>query len=310
MSTSKKTKKANLMFCIQSAVDLTVSLSFFLYSGLLQSFTGRVHEYGVSRPVYLMVVFFFHYTQLLAMTSLFLFTVERFIVVKFPFEHRSHVTRKRIVMAVMVNFAVSALPAFVYVVYIRDRMLQFTRYNITLAIISLIMIITVFLLLVHTYKAIQKSMRRSRSTERRQSRGLSPRVQLLRQRQSSESSQKYDDKRQIRILVILLVMFLLYSITFVPLAIWNIFAPFILHKGFMKLFPAHILNFIFIFLYHISGCVNPVITMTFIEDYRQTWLSYVSQKIFKRINYGNETPILQKKLSELSRITLIGNRGN
>ena len=145
------------MFLIQSISDLVVTTSLTLYAILLNSF---LTSSTLPEHVVITIYFFFWYSMFLSVSMLLLITTERFLAITFPFHHHTHISINKILIAVIFTFLLSSVPAIVYVTYIRpspDSLLD-KYYFITIGSISLGIIITIYSLLLISYRTIKKSI--------------------------------------------------------------------------------------------------------------------------------------------------------
>ena len=137
----------NLMFLIQSISDNLVAVPWIIIQ-----ITDNVFH----------VMFFMAYTTVLTAVMLLLLTIERFLAINFPFQHRTYVSIKKICVAVFFAFLISSIPAMVYVTNIHTPSFDgstFRNFFNTMGSILLTIIVIVYILLLISYITIRKSIR-------------------------------------------------------------------------------------------------------------------------------------------------------
>ena len=260
MSASHKSKIPNKMFFIQSITDIIVSISLTLDSILLK--INNLSE--LSENFFTTLHFLYQYSVVLTVIILLLITIERFIAIKFPFQHRTFITANVIRNILVYIFLSSSIPGIVFATYCylsRDRSLLIT-FGIIMPSIGLAIIITVYTLILISFYTIKKSID----------------ARIHRQEESTSTSNRQiivkERKKNIRIVIILFTMCTIYSITYLPLIVYNIYL-FTTERNMG--FNGHIFRNAINLLYYISALLNPLITTFFKEDYKHTLL-----KCFKR----------------------------
>ena len=150
-------KIPNLLLLNQALVDLLIGLSAIL----------RVvcSSHTCPDEVNNMKFFFLEYTAFLAVGVLLVGTLERFVSVKAPFQHRAHVTRGRVIMMIVCTWSITMLPALVYSSYVfdthkdkEDNAVQ--HYYIGHYALLLLAMLVVFIILGLTYWEIRVSISR------------------------------------------------------------------------------------------------------------------------------------------------------
>ena len=150
---------------------------------------------------------------------------------------------------------------FAYFSYEQFDFLIALKYEFTIGFISIIIIMVVYALLLKAFLTIKRSI-----DTRIHSQGT----------RTDEGARKMiiqDKKKNRRISSILIVMCTIYTVTFLPIITLNIYL------GFTAEFAViyYLLYVLFILLYYSSALINPLITIFFKEDYKNTLY-----KCFKR----------------------------
>ena len=248
-----RSKKPNVMFFIQSVSDLLVAVTMAFdalhinptYLKLPSHFSTTLH-------------FLYEYSIFPTVTLLLLITIERFLSIKFPLHHRAYITVNKILAAVIFTFILSSIPSIVkYLHILPHHDLLHKKYYITIGSISFGIIITVYVLLVVCYLAIRKSSNtRIKQEEERRSTPDGHNAQIILR----------EKKKNIRIFMIILIMCTIYTVTLLPKIIFNIYYGFRLDGSFID----SILRISFNLLYYLTAFINPLITLFFKDDYKNT----------------------------------------
>ena len=263
------------MFLIQSTTDIFVTVPLTLVAIRVNpsSVNVRTPTYG------LIVVFFTQYTVVIAVVTLLFISIERFLAINFPFQHRLYVTTTKILVAVVFIFLFSSIPAFVYSthivpLYIKSQFSPYFIYFITSGSVIFVLIVIIYFLLIMSYSTIKKS--------------INTKIKQQEERTSILHEQNANiillDRKHLRIFRILLAMCTIYMVTFVPSAVFKIYYGFAMEDT----TNSHILNASFLVLYYLSSIINPLITLFFKEDYRKTFYNW-----FKRNTHAPAQPYLR-----------------
>ena len=258
-----RAKIPNILFLMQSISDNLVTISMSFISFELNPFSLN---YVLTEHFENLSVFFYGYAMFLPVAVLLLITVERFVAIKYPLEHHTYITIRKIVIAFTFTFILSSLPSiafilFTYLSYGQFDNLSSLKYEITIGLISVMIVIVVYALLLKAYITIKRSI-----DTRIHSQGT-------RTDQRARKMIIQEKKRNRRIFSILVVMCTIYTVTFLPFITINIY------HGFTADFTAicDILYNLSVLLYFSSALINPLITIFFKEDYK-----YTLYKCFKR----------------------------
>ena len=258
------------MFLIQSTTDIFVTVPLTLVAILLNPFTTNVPTLAYA----LIVVFFTQYTIVLAVVMLLFISIERFLVINFPFQHRLYVTTTKILIVVVFLFLFSSIPAFVYVSYILplyfiSHISPYNIYFITIGSIIYVLIVIIYFLLVISYVTIKKSIY-TKIKQREE------RTSTLNEQNKTTFYKKTE--RNLRIFRILLSMCTIYMVTFLPLSVFNFYYGLVTGDTLNR----YILDNSFGLLYYLSSIINPLITLFFKDDYRKTFYNW-----FKRNTHAS-----------------------
>ena len=196
-----------------------------------------------------------NYAVCLVACVLLLVTMERFIAIKYPFQHRTHVTTNKLRLAVIITFLLPFIPVTVLCTYIFPASLSdkssMTQYQVTIGIIGIICIIINYTLLVVSYITIKKS--------------IAARIRQLEDNaNTSHELVLRENKKNLRIFIILLTMCTIYTVTFLPMIVYYSIRYLLKAKHNI---PVTIIVFN---CYYLSSLLNPLITIFYKEDFKHT----------------------------------------
>lgn len=287
MIASRKVKRANLMFFLQAITDIIVTVPMLILA--LAPFLSTDSEH-----MELMILFFLDYSQVLAINILLLITTERFIAINYPLKHRTIVTKQKIVTVAVCLYIFSSIPALIFVFYIfphwnslddkyhPSHHTMITIYLLIMGIIIIVTIIIVFFLLVLNYVEIRKSMYlRIRRYDGQLSITNQTNQRILREK-----------KKNKRVITILVIMFGIYAVTYLPYAFFQLLHFFL--KDFINRFNRFLLVHCLTLLYLSSAVLNPCITICLKEDYRN-----LLPVMYRRLSFFPQ-PSLASSLRKLS----------
>ena len=248
------------MLLIQSTTDIFGTVPLTLVAIVFSPFSNYVPTLAHEQ----IVVFFTQYTVVLAVGMLLLMSTERFLAINFPFQHRLYVTTTKIFLVVVFLFLFLSIPAFVFVIYILplyfiSQISSYNIYFITIGSIIFVLIVIIYILLVISYATIKIS--------------INTKIKQQEERTSIPMEQNANiillERKSLRIFRILLAMCTIYMVTFVPLAVLNIYYGLVISP--LCTLTTDILDSSFGLLYHSSSIINPLVTLMFKEDYRKTF---------------------------------------
>ena len=109
---SQRAKIPNIALFVQSMSDMLLTITMTLIIILINPFTHS----GIGSPEYYLTTFYFfyEYTKVLSFSMLLLLTAERFLAIKFPFYHYTHITINKYILAAFFVFILSSIPAILY----------------------------------------------------------------------------------------------------------------------------------------------------------------------------------------------------
>ena len=254
---SQRTKIPNIALFVQSMSDMLLTITMTLYITTINPFTHS----GIVLPGYYLTTFYFfyEYTKFLSFSMLLLLTAERFLAIKLPFYHYTHITINKYIVAVFFVFILSSILAILYTIYIipSGNYHSFRIYNITMSSIFITIVTIINTLLLIFYYTIKKS--------------IDMRIQQQEERTNTTNTQ--ERKKNFRIFVIVLTMSTVYTITYTPMVVYELFNISLRYSTSIRL----ILLYTFNLLYFSSALVNPLLTLFFKVDFRNTLF-----KLFKR----------------------------
>ena len=243
----------NLMFCVQAVTDTIVTFTC-LFNGMSMYVPETV----------MALLFFISYDQLLAVFTLLIITLERFMSVMFPLRHRVSVTCHRFLLVTALMYIISLIPAVIYMMESKTWSKRTSGiYHNVMGIILLISLVTVYVLLITSFYAVKRCLdnlivqhRRKRCIERTK-------------------------KKQLRIFRILITMCMLYTVSYLPRSLYKFFyLPYHASCNFIHQLIAE--NIVLLF-YFISSTLNPLLTLMCKDEFRRTLLKCL-YNCFKR-NY-------------------------
>ena len=109
-----RAKIPNMMFFIQSISDILVTISMTLNLINCNPFSLN---YVITEHYWKLSMFFYCYSMFLPIVVLLLITLERFVAIKYPLEHRIYITTRKIVIAVFITFILSSIPSIAFTMY-------------------------------------------------------------------------------------------------------------------------------------------------------------------------------------------------
>lgn len=246
----KRLKRVNFLFCVQALTDSCVNVSMVLW------FTSNDKNNHMTNESSKIKWFSYDYSLFLAGLNLIFMTTERYIAIKYPFQHRTHVTFKVLCFIVFGIFLLAAIPPSVLIAYIlpmfayEDKHINRhyeTIYYSTKGVIGLMAILYIYTLLFLSYRKIR----------------ISNRNQSL-----NSSSRRYtsENKNRMKFIIMVLIMSSLYALTILPGALYM----FIFNKmneatrgTFQTWFCETWLNI----FYFLTALLNAILTITFQDDY-------------------------------------------
>ena len=155
-----KFKKSNFTLCFQSIIDIIGAASMILDSFIHLNYSPPFIMYYVYADTIGDVWgFLFRYSSFIAIITLLVITMERYLSVRHPFVHRTKITSKVVTIAVLLVFFCPSIPATVSVLYIAQShdqwYLKQMIYLITIGVITLSILITVYTMLIISYLSIR-----------------------------------------------------------------------------------------------------------------------------------------------------------
>lgn len=291
-------KRSNIIFLWQAVTDLIVTIAMVVDVIFYSSFYNSI----LMPPQFFVVWwFFFGYSQILAINTLLLITIERLMAIRYPLHHRFYSTRTKTASALCTTYSISTIPAIVYTTYIWPLFMTFydkfhflaMQYVIIISTLSLMILIVIFVFLIVSYSSIRKSIQKRIRQHYRY-------VSINKQIKRFIRREQIKHRRIIRILIIVCTI---YSVTYLPLTIYRIcyyplydVIPESLH---MVLYNS------FVLLYFSSALLNPIVTLCFNLDYRKRLLQCFCN------DYKNKTEYRQKiKLRLTSEIETLLKRSS
>lgn len=263
MASNNKQKSSNCMLFIQAMTDIIVTITLTLTAVMCDI------DFLITIKFYTMWIFFLEFSQYLAINTLLLITLDRFLAVNYPYFHRKNITIKTILLSLTIALLLSALPSVTNITLIipnefsaaslverEKNELMKLKYHIIMGVVILVEILTVFMLLLSLYSTVRQSINSRIKTYTIQHTSL--------KRQSRIDSEK---KKHRRVIAIILTLCVVYTVTYLPYAIMRIcFFSWIQNviSGFLAEALSHSLA-LFCFS---TALINPVTTLGLKEDYR------------------------------------------
>lgn len=269
------------MFGVQAVVDIVVAVTaamtcLFFHPNLFE------YNFGMHATFH----FLFGYLLFLAPGFLLLTSGERFLAIRFPLRHRRYLNKSKLYLSIQLTFVINTIPSVVFVCYVNFSQLNpvWNHFLITTGLIQFLEIITVYALLVMTHRTIKNSINEHITQ-----------LELLsttdsRDTTSAQNIVTIERERDLRITRILFTTCTLYAVTFVPIP-----TSFLI-RGISGYFtrPHAIIENIAVILFFFSAWINPIITLSFIEDYREIFMltckrlhcpttCYRQQNLFRRL---------------------------
>lgn len=241
-------KVSNFMFCMQAISDLIVNLLTTLFVIACSDMRSAAHSKSFSFAIR----FLLDYSQFLAIGVLLLITVERFLSIKFPLQHRTRVTTNRILGTSAFVFLLPCIPPAVFIALNSHYApLKVTPYFITTGTVCFAMLLLVYCLLLESYRVVRNMIYSQIGED---------------VRQNGIARQKKQQKMNKRVVAILSSMAVIYTLTFLPMIVLR-FGYSVM--GFTDLYKTLVTVMTTLFVYLSSTLWNPLITLFFKEDYRR-----------------------------------------
>lgn len=251
------------MFCMQAVTDISVTICTLFFAFYLQLWYQFYNSNTLPNvPLVLTWQFLFNYAIILSPGTLLVITLDRFIAIMCPLHHRSYVTKRRVVIVVMIMFAIPIAPSVLFIIYIYPmyfithygipRPIE-SKYYLIMGALGILCLLAVYVLMIISYRAIKKSL--NKRICRHEFNKMSSKID----RQEQVQREK---KKQLRILIIIVSMVVIYTITFAP-GMLNVF-----FKDTSK-YLHYNLTFSFRLLYFSNAFINPLLTLFYKDDYQK-----------------------------------------
>lgn len=264
----------NLMFSIQAIADTVVTLGMTLKSIVLN--VKVVEASNLSNVFFMTMVFIDEYSIYLVITTLLFITVERFVLIKFPLQYHTHITKHKILLSIFFMAIINSVPGVAYVAYQPTTFQKWlslgTDYYLAHGVISLVVLMVVFSLIAVIYKEIKKSIEL-----RCQHHNKTTNTKKERKRRTI-----YSEKRK-HLRVIFIMFSGIYTITFIPFMVTSVLTKF--QTLSVETRSVRLL------VYYSTVLINPLITLLFKEDYR-----HIVMKILRC-----DTATVAKKKDDMNR---------
>ena len=275
MKKEQKHKIPNFLLAAQASVDLFIGIQTVM-DELAFHGEGMI----IDKTLEVCMNIFAGYSIFLAVFTLFVSSMERYMATKVPLFHRTRVTRRRMIYATITIWFVALIPASLPIVYYHDfNENKHSRKQLILIDTSIIFTTMFFLyvVLLLTFRGIKVSMRK-REFELQASTYDEIRCTKL---------HHIEHQRMIHIFKIFLSMVCVYAVTFLPLAITDLLNIFVYEKE-KDYNPTNAVSIAHIVSYmiYISGSIyNPLITLMMKDNFKEAitkHIKHVKDRILKK----------------------------
>ena len=281
---AKRKKFANYLLFCTSLSDMFISgLSWYMF--MISYMNVHQEKFPQFENIVYVSYLFQDYSFVVSLGTVLLSTIDRFISVKIPLLHREITLKPYSKCIILLIWGISIIPPITRLCLnnFDYRNLYDSRdviYIYCLHSIILIVIITIFILLIKTFTTV---------------RGIisNPIKGSCRTRGYSNTMQK----RNRRLVKIFMAMISAYAITYLPIII----AMILYTSGYLDTMDEYYIVLLTVFadtFYLFSSLINPIITITFKEDYRHTLCGFFMKSKIMRGSSGGSSMASKSELSK------------
>ena len=271
-------KVANLLFMHQALVDLLHCLLFMLPWGCFKMFVSLQGSstviaeqtvtvsidgnFSTTQPTNGMALFvgfemllIFPLSGGLSGITQVVTAMERYLAICWPFRHRQHVTRTRCVKILILAWLITLIYAAALAYTITKQSFVLIKVGFIACLVAQAFFCVIYIV---TYYRARQSVRNKMVTGPKKKTNM-------------DANSIKHAKKELRLTIIFMVMFLVWIILGVPLHIYG---------GFLDDPDIHYEHedFIYFFPTAFSAAVNPILTLLLRDDFKPTWLKLISRK--------------------------------